>query len=98
MSKIEAPTIKTERLTLRRLMEEDIPNMSKMFGNKNVTKLLTGDTPPSDEHTMLKIVRHRKETRWAIALNETNEFIGNTHILNITNGYLGEIAYYSKLL
>jgi [ribosomal protein S5]-alanine N-acetyltransferase len=92
MAKKEAPTIKTKRLTLRRLTEEDIPNMSKMFGNNDVTKYLTGDTPPSDEHTMLKIVRLRKETEWAIILNETNEFIGDCMIPNITENYLCEIG------
>jgi len=92
MSKKEAPTIKTERLTLRRLTEEDIPNMAKMFGDSETTKYLTGDTPPSDEHTMLKIVRARKETEWAIVLNETSQFIGDCMIPSITENYLGEIG------
>lgn len=41
MVKKEAPTIKTERLTLRRLMESDIPFMSDMFADDQVTKYLT---------------------------------------------------------
>ena len=92
MAKKEAPTLRGKIISLRRLTEEDIPNMSKMFGNNQVTKYLTGDTPPSDEHSMLKIVRARRETEWAIVLNETNEFIGDAMIPNITEGYLGEIG------
>ena len=92
MAKKEAPTLKTERLTLRRLTEEDIPAMSRMFENSNVTKYLTGDTPPGDEHSMLRIVRARRETEWAVILSETNTFIGDAIIPNITGGYLGEIG------
>jgi len=92
MAKKEAPTIKSTRITLRRLMECDIPDMAKMFGNNQVTKHLTGDTPPSDEHSMLKIVRARRETEWAIILNETNEFIGDGMIVRVTENYLGEIG------
>jgi len=42
-----------------------------MFGNPNVTQFLTGGTPPSDEHSMLKIVRARRETEWAIYQGNT---------------------------
>ena len=92
MAKKEAPTIKAERLTLRRLTEDDIPNMSKMFGSDEVVQFLTGDTPPSDEHSMLKIVRARRETEWAVVLNETGEFIGDCLISSITAKYLGEVG------
>ena len=92
MAKKEAPTIKTDRLTLRRLMECDIPSMLKMFSDDMTTKYLTGDTPPCNEHAMLKIVRARRATEWAIILNETNEFIGDCMIVKITQGYLGEIG------
>jgi len=92
MAKKEAPTIQTERLTLRRLTEADIPNMAKMFGNGEVTQFLTGDTPPSDEHSMLKIVRARRETEWAIVLNETSEFIGDCMIPSIAENVLGEVG------
>ena len=92
MAKKEAPVIKTARLTLRRLMEDDITGMSKMFSNENVTKYLTGDTPPYDEQSMLKIVRARRETEWAIILNETDEYIGDALIPSITEGYLGELG------
>lgn len=92
MSKKEAPTLKTERLILRRLTEPDIPFMADMFADAEVTKYLTGDTPPHDEHSMLKIVRARRQHEWAIVLKETNEFAGDCMIVNITQGYLGEIG------
>lgn len=92
MAKKEAPTIVTNRLTMRRLTEADIPSMSKMFADEQSTKYLTGDTPPCDEHSMLKIVRARRETEWAIICNDTNEFIGDFMISGITQGYLGEIG------
>ncbi|MCL2509031.1 MAG: GNAT family N-acetyltransferase [Oscillospiraceae bacterium] len=63
-----------------------------MFGNANVTKYMPGDTPPPDRHSMLKIVRARRETEWAIILNETNEFIGDCMIPSIAENYLGEIG------
>ena len=92
MAKKEAPTIVTERLTLRRLTEADIPSMAEMFGDEQVTRFLSGDTPPSDEHAMLKIVRARRETEWAIIHNDSGEFIGDAMIPSIAEGYLGEIG------
>ena len=92
MAKTEAPTIETERLILRRKKEEDIPNMLLMFNNDDVRKFL-GGYPPRDKHSMLKMVRSRKETEWAVTLKDTNEYIGECLIPKIVDGYLGEIGY-----
>jgi ribosomal-protein-alanine N-acetyltransferase len=92
MAKKEAPTIKTDRLILRRLQENDIPNMAKMFSDSNVTQYLDSHTPNS-EHDCLKIVRARRETEWAITLPDTDEFIGDCMVLNICENRIGEIGY-----
>lgn len=92
MAKKEAPMIQTERLVLRRKLEKDIPNMLDMFTNNEVRQHL-GGYPPCDEHSMLKIVRSRKETEWAVALRETDEYIGECSIPKIVDDYLGEVGY-----
>jgi len=92
MAKKEAPRLVTPRLTLRRLTETDILAMSRLFVDAEVTRYLTGDTPPSDEHSMLKIVRARRETEWAITLTATGEFLGIALMPKITADYLGEIG------
>ncbi len=92
MPKIEAPKLETERLILRRRMEEDIPNMVKMFNTDEVRQHL-GGYPPHDKHSMLKMIRHRRETEWAVTLQGTGEYIGECLIPKIVDNYLGEIGY-----
>lgn len=94
--KIEAPTIETKRLILRARKEKDIPDMLEYFTDEDVRKYL-GGYPPKDEHSMLKIIRHRKQTEWAAVLKETNKVIGECHFNKIVDGYLGEVGYlYNK--
>lgn len=42
---------------------------------------------------MLKMIRHRKETEWAVTLRDTGEYIGECLIPRIVDSYLGEIGY-----
>ena len=92
MAKKEAPKILTERLILRPKTEKDIPNMLRMFDNDEVREFL-GGYPPRDRHSMLKMVRGRKETEWAVVLKSTDEYIGEVLLPKIVDGYLGEIGY-----
>ena len=84
--------LETERLILRRRIEDDIPYMVKMFNTDEVRQHL-GGYPPRDEHSMLKIIRHRRETEWAVTLRDTGEYIGECLIPKIVDNYLGEIGY-----
>ena len=88
----EAPQLETERLILRRKKDEDIPFMVKMFNDDEVREFL-GGYPPKDERSCTGMVRHRKETEWAVTLKETGEYLGEVHIPNIVDNYLGEIGY-----
>ena len=92
MKKIEAIELETERLILRKRMEDDIPFMVKMFNTNDVIKYL-GGYPPKDEHSMLKIIRHRNENQWAVTLKENNNYIGECFFQKIVDNYLGEIGY-----
>jgi RimJ/RimL family protein N-acetyltransferase len=91
VKKIEAPKLETERLILRRRMEDDIPFMVKMFNTDEVRKYL-GGYPPRDEHSMLKIIRHRNENQWVVTLRENNLYIGECWFQKIIDNYLGEIG------
>ncbi|MCL2643519.1 MAG: GNAT family N-acetyltransferase [Candidatus Bathyarchaeota archaeon] len=42
---------------------------------------------------MTRMIRHRIETAWAVALKDTGEYLGEVEITNIVDGYLGEIGY-----
>ena len=92
MSKLEAPKLETKRLILRRRMESDIPYMLRMFNDDEVRRYL-GGYPPNDEHSMLKMIRHRKNTEWAVILRDTNEYIGECLLPKIIDNYLAEIGY-----
>lgn len=95
MAKREAKKLTTNRLVLRHKQEKDIPAMLDLFNNEEVTRYL-GGYPPRDEHSMLKMVRGRRETEWVVALSETNEYIGECMLLKIIDSYLGEIGYYFR--
>ncbi|MEW4288364.1 GNAT family N-acetyltransferase [Rossellomorea marisflavi] len=69
-----------------------MPNMLQMFNHNEVRKYL-GINPPRDEHAMIEMIRNRTETKWTVALKETDEFIGDVMIPTIAEGYLGEIGY-----
>jgi [ribosomal protein S5]-alanine N-acetyltransferase len=92
MAKKEAPKIQTERLVLRPRAEKDIPNMIKML-NDDVVREYLGINPPRDEYSMLEMIRNRTETKWAVTLKDTDEFIGDVMIPEIAEGYLGEIGF-----
>ena len=92
MGKLEAPTIETERLILRRKMECDIPNMVKMFNTEDVRKYL-GGYPPRDERSMLGMIRHRNNNQWAVILKKNEEFIGECLLSNVTDNIMGHIGY-----
>lgn len=66
--------------------------MVKMFDTDEVRQYL-GGCPPRDEHSMSKLIRHRKETEWAVTLRDTGEYIGESLISKIVGNYLGEIGY-----
>jgi RimJ/RimL family protein N-acetyltransferase len=89
----EAPTIETERLILRRKKDDDIPVMVKMFNDDAVREFL-GGYPPRDERSVTGMIRHRKETEWAVTLKETGEYLGEVHIPNIVDNYLGGVGYF----
>lgn len=95
MAKNEAPTIKTERLVLRRRQEKDIPQMLDLFNNDEVRQYL-GGYPPRDDHSMLRMVRGRKQTDWVVALADTDEYIGECMLCKVVDGYLGEIGYFFR--
>lgn len=92
MAKLEAPYLETTRLILRCKMEKDIPHMVKMFNTDEVRQYL-GGYPPRDEQSIIKMIRHRKETEWAVTLRDTGEYIGECLIPRIVDNYLGEIGY-----
>ncbi|MCM2603475.1 GNAT family N-acetyltransferase [Rossellomorea marisflavi] len=75
MTKKEAPINHTDRLVLRPRAEKDIPNMLQMFNHDEVRKF-HGINPPRDERGMIEMIRNRTETKWTVALKETDEFIG----------------------
>lgn len=95
MEKVEAPTIKTKRLILRRRQEKDIPFMLDLFNNEEVRKYL-GGYPPRDEHSMLRMIRGRTQTDWVVALADNDEYIGECMLLKIVDNYLAEIGYYFR--
>lgn len=95
MSKAEAPTLQTARLSLRRRREKDIPFMLDLFGNDEVRQYL-GGYPPRDEQSMRYMIRRRTSTDWVVALAENDEYIGECMLLKVVDNYLAEIGYYFR--
>ena len=75
-------TIKTERLILREIVNDDVKEIFEIFSDEDVTKY-DWFVPIKDTNTALKFIQHYKEEfdnkeeiTWGIALKETNELIG----------------------
>ena len=95
MSQREAPVLRTPRLTLRPKRLSDVPNILELFNHDEVRRYL-GGYPPRDERAMQEMVHRRTETEWAVALAETDEYIGECMLLKVVDGYLGELGYYFR--
>jgi len=45
---------------------------------------------------MLRMIRNQGKTDWAVALKESDEYIGECMLLKVVDGYLGEIGWYFR--
>jgi RimJ/RimL family protein N-acetyltransferase len=94
------PTITTDRLTLRRLNEEDVDALFNIFSDPAVMRYW-GTPPLSDRNAALSLMKEIHDLfdkqimlKWGLALRETNILIGTTTLfnLNFDNGR-AEIGY-----
>lgn len=92
MAKKEAPKLETERLILRRRLEEDIPSMMKLFNDDQVRQYL-GGYPPCDRHSMLRIIRYRTPVEWHVLDKKTGRYMGECGLNKVVDDYLGEVSY-----
>lgn len=95
MPKKLAPILLTDRLILRPKQEKDVPQMLDLFHNKEVRQYL-GGYPPMEEHAMLRMIRNQGKTDWAVALKDSDEYIGECMLLKVVDGYLAEIGWYFR--
>jgi len=95
MPKKQAPILLTDRLILRPKQEKDVPQMLDLFHNKEVRQYL-GGYPPTEERAMLRMIRNQGKTEWAVALKDSDEYIGECMLLKVVDGYLGEIGWYFR--
>lgn len=95
MPKKLAPILLTERLILRPKQEKDVPQMLDLFRNKEVRQYL-GGYPPMEERAMLRMIRNQGKTDWAVALKDSDEYIGECMLLKVVDGYLAEIGWYFR--
>lgn len=95
MQKKLAPILLTDRLILRPKQEKDVPQMLDLFRNKEVRQYL-GGYPPTEERAMLRMIRNQGKTDWAVALKDSDEYIGECMLLKVVDGYLGEIGWYFR--
>lgn len=45
---------------------------------------------------MLRMIRNQGKTDWAVALKDSDEYIGECMLLKVVDGYLGEIGWYFR--
>lgn len=95
MPKKLAPILLTDRLSLRPKQEKDVPQMLDLFRNKEVRQYL-GGYPPMEERAMLRMIRNQGKTDWAVALKDSDEYIGECMLLKVVDGYLAEIGWYFR--
>ena len=93
MPKKLAPILFTDRLILRPKQEKDVPQMRDLFRNEEVRRYLGGYSP-TEERAMLRMIRSQGKTDWAVALKDSDEYIGECMLLKVMDGYLAEIGWY----
>lgn len=45
---------------------------------------------------MLRMIRNQGKTDWAVALRDSDEYIGECMLLKVVDGYLAEIGWYFR--
>jgi uncharacterized cupin superfamily protein/RimJ/RimL family protein N-acetyltransferase len=76
----EVPTINTQRLVLRKIVETDIPALNKMCSNPNVARLVTWEAHKSIEETkafykFIEFSYINRVPRFGFALKENPDFV-----------------------
>jgi len=89
-----APTLTTERLTLRARTPSDLSIVFEYFNDEEVRKYLGGHPPfRPDEIAQMCLKSYHDPGFWTIALTNTGQVIGEISFVRIVDGYLGEIGY-----
>lgn len=91
----EKPTIKTQRLTLRKMTNLDVPSLAKWMPDKRIYTYWGKGPGKTDKNPSLlfeKEERPSKSFHLGIALNETQEIIGEIWIYLIENDRMAKLA------
>ena len=100
------------RDAIRRMVNEEvrrtrcdrgtIGNRVKIVNTREVTNTVVADDCEIDgaarlsDCTLLGMIRNQGKTDWAVALKDSDEYIGECMLLKVVDGYLGEIGWYFR--
>ena len=92
---IDKPTIRTDRLTIRKMCADDVPALKEWTADKDIYSYW-GKTPgKTDKHPELLFEKPEKPTKsfhLGIELNEAKKIIGELWIYLIENDRMAKIA------
>ncbi|WIV21154.1 GNAT family protein [Paenibacillus polygoni] len=96
------PTLKTERLTLRELSQEDVNAFQIINSDSDVLRFMAiegqgmtiEETSKWIDTMNSRFYKHRSAFVWAIALNNSDRAIGYIECTNFVRSSMTDIAYY----
>lgn len=98
---IEKPMLETDRLLLRVLNENDVPDLREWLGSEEIytywgRKASKGERNPEllfiDPRPWVKR-KPNPDFKWGIVLKESNRVIGEIQVFEIQNDRMGEVGY-----
>lgn len=96
------PTLKTERLTLRELSQEDVNAFHIINSDSDVMRfmgivrkeMMSEETSQWIDTMNSRFYKHRSAFIWVIALNGSDPAIGYIECTNFVRSSMADIAYY----
>lgn len=92
---VSKPILRTERLTLRKLLPSDIPALKEWMPDKAMYAYWGKPAGKTDKNPELLFEKSKKDTKsfhWGVALKECDKVIGEAWIYLIENNRMAKVA------
>ena len=98
---IDKPILETERLIIRVLNENDVPDLKEWLGKDEIYTYWGRKASKSEKNPELMFIDPRPWVKrkpspdfdWGIVLKESNKVVGMIAVFDIQNARMGDIAY-----
>ncbi len=98
---IDKPVLETERLIMRKMTSEDVPDLKEWLGKDEIYTYWGRKASKNEKNPELLFIDARPWVKrkpsldfdWGIVWKETNAVIGSIAVFNIQNARMGDVGY-----